>query len=131
MNKILVFVFLFTTFIAYTSWVYTNGTNRASTMTTQQQLGKKIWQDNNCQSCHQIFGLGGYLGPELTTGYGSASFGVDSAHYETYARTILQYGSIRMPNFHLTPQQINAIIDYLKYVDANAFSYRKNYKNEY
>ena len=125
MNKILVFVILFITFIAYTSWVYTNGTNRATTMTAEQQLGKKIWQDYNCQSCHQIFGLGGYLGPELTTVIS------DSTRGELYARTILQNGSIRMPDFHFNPQQINAIIGYLKYVDANAFSYKKNYKNDY
>lgn len=28
--------------------------------------GKKIYQKHNCQACHQIFGFGGFLGPDLT-----------------------------------------------------------------
>ena len=132
MTKLIVFVCLFITFIAYTSWVYTKGTNKASAMNVQQQLGKKIWQQYNCQSCHQIFGLGGYLGPELTTNFGAATMSVtDSSQYKTYAKIILQNGSIRMPKFNLSPAEIDAVLAYLKYVDDNAFSYKKNYKNEY
>ena len=29
-----------------------------------------------------------------------------------------------MPNFHFSKEQTEALVDYLKYVDANAFSYK-------
>ncbi|MCH7870146.1 MAG: c-type cytochrome, partial [Planctomycetes bacterium] len=28
--------------------------------------GLAIWRENNCQACHQIYGYGGFLGPDLT-----------------------------------------------------------------
>ena len=67
MKKIWIFLTLFFAFATYSSWIYTGATDYGTVMTTRQQLGKKIYQEYNCQSCHQIFGLGGYLGPELTT----------------------------------------------------------------
>ena len=121
MNKLLVFAVLFISYVSYSSWVYTKGTDRASEMTPNQQLGKQLYQEYNCQSCHQIFGLGGYLGPELTTVIS------DKTRGELYAKTILENGgAIRMPNFHFSPDKVSAIMDYLKYVDTNAFSYKKN-----
>lgn len=118
-NKLWIFALLFITYSFYSLWVYTNGTDRGSTMTAQQYQGKKIYQEFNCQSCHQIFGLGGYLGPELTTVISDKNRG------EAYARAFLQNGGTRMPNFKFTKDQTDALIDYLKYVDANAFTYKK------
>jgi len=122
MQKLLIFAILFITYITYSSWVYTRGTDRASIMSSHQELGKQIYQEYNCQSCHQLFGLGGYLGPELTTVISDKNRG------ELYARILLENGAIRMPNFHLSPKQVNALIDYLKYVDANAFTYKTDGK---
>jgi len=120
MNKLWVFAILFLTYLLYSSWVYTMGTNRASEMNVRQQYGKQLYQDYNCQSCHQLFGLGGFLGPELTTVISDKNRG------ELYAKVLLENGAIRMPNFHFTPVQVDAILDYLKYVDANAFTYKLN-----
>jgi nitric oxide reductase subunit C len=119
MNKLLFFALLFCSYAAYSAWVYTKGTDRASEMTPHQQAGKHIYQQYNCQSCHQIFGLGGYLGPELTTVIS------DKTRGELYAKTFIENGGgTYMPNFHLAPSQVDALVDYLKYVDANAFSYK-------
>jgi nitric oxide reductase subunit C len=118
MNKLVVFFILFFSYSSYSVWVYTKGTDRASLMTVHQQEGKQLWQQYNCQSCHQIFGLGGYLGPELTTVIS------DKKRGEAFAKTLLENGGSRMPNFHFKIEETESLIDYLKYVDTNAFSYK-------
>ena len=118
MFKIIVFVVLFITYVSYSSWVYTKATSAAGTMNVQEQSGKKLWQKLNCTSCHQIFGLGGYLGPELTTVISDPKRG------EVYARAFLQNGGTRMPNFHFKTEEIDELIAYLKYIDSNAFTYK-------
>ena len=118
MFKVIAFVVLFITYVSYSSWVYTGATSDAGTMNELEQSGKKLWQKHNCTSCHQIFGLGGYLGPELTTVISDPNKG------EAFARVFLQNGGTRMPNFHFNPEEINDLIAYLKYIDSNAFTYK-------
>ena len=53
----------------YTYFVYTQesvskyGNNTISSLACE---GKIVFQKYNCISCHQLYGLGGYLGPDLT-----------------------------------------------------------------
>jgi len=118
MNRVSVAVILFLLFVFYSSLVYTKGTESAILLPEKEATlaseGKQIFQEYNCISCHQVYGLGGYLGPELTTAYS------DKIRGEGYMRALLQSGGQRMPNFHFSPQQIDAIIAYLKYVDSTA-----------
>lgn len=37
-----------------------------SPMPEQAAAGKKVWQRNNCVSCHTLFGNGGYAADDLT-----------------------------------------------------------------
>ena len=120
MRKTGIFIILFISYITYTAWVYTDGTNTASTMSLQEQAGKTIYQKNNCTSCHQLFGMGGYLGPELTTVISDKNRG------PIYARTFLQYGGARMPNFHFSKEEVDDVIAFLQYVDNNASTYKNN-----
>lgn len=39
---------------------------RTAEVTDQVVRGKKMWQHRNCQDCHTLLGIGGYLAPELT-----------------------------------------------------------------
>ena len=32
------------------------------------RAGRALWHDHNCQTCHQIYGFGGFLGPDVTNG---------------------------------------------------------------
>ena len=89
-------------------------------MNLQAQSGKNIYQKHNCTSCHQLFGMGGYLGPELTTVISDKSRG------EVYARTFLQFGGSRMPNFHFSKEEVDDVIAFLQYVDAHATTYKKD-----
>lgn len=120
--KILIFLILFATYIIYSVIVYTRGTknNLTFSQTEMEQInrGKLLFQQYNCTSCHQLYGLGGYLGPELTTAYSDAHRG------ELYMKAFLKNGGIRMPNFHFREEDINALISFLKYVDETAITYK-------
>ena len=35
-------------------------------LTNAARQGRRIWHTHNCQSCHQLYGFGGFLGPDLT-----------------------------------------------------------------
>lgn len=88
-------------------------------MSNDAKEGKQIFQKYNCSACHQLYGLGGFLGPELTTVIS------DSTRGEIYAMAILRSGTSRMPQFHLKDKEIDQLISFLKYVDTTAISYKK------
>jgi nitric oxide reductase subunit C len=118
-SKRLIFFGLVFSFFIYSFTVYTSGTANdkgASLITEQSKKGKLLFQDYNCTSCHQIYGLGGYMGPDLTNVISAKGKG------PIYAKALLQGGSARMPNFHLSEDEMNAFIAYLTYVDKTGVS---------
>jgi nitric oxide reductase subunit C len=70
--------------------------------------GKRVWLRENCQSCHQIFGLGGYLGPDLTN--------VADRRGREYMAVVLREGRGEMPRLALADDDVERLIDYLEYV---------------
>jgi nitric oxide reductase subunit C len=118
-TKRIVIVTLLSSFFIYTAFVYTTGTNEdkgINSLTSDAVQGKHLFQKYNCISCHQIYGLGGYMGPDLTN--------VVSRNQENtnYIYAMLQGGTQRMPNFHLKSEEINSIIEYLNYIDKTGVS---------
>lgn len=86
--------------------------------------GKLLFQKNNCISCHQIFGLGGYMGPDLTNVISAPGKG------ELYAKSFIKNGTQRMPNFNFTDEEADALIAYLKQVDAAGISPVVDFKTD-
>ncbi len=84
-------------------------------MHNQALAGEKLWQDNNCTACHQLYGLGGYLGPDLTN--------VASVAYknETYLKAFLDGGIGAMPEFEFSAQEKDALIAFLRHVDSTGY----------
>lgn len=112
MKKGIVFLFLFSSFVVYTLFVYTKGTEANGIVMNDEAIrGKYLYQKHNCAACHQIYGLGGYLGPELTSMISSNENSV------LVATAQLKSGTQRMPYFHLNESEIREIIEYLKYID--------------
>lgn len=122
MVRVTIFMVLFFAYLIYSFIVYTKGTETHISYTEPEKKlideGKQIFQQYNCISCHQIYGLGGYLGPELTTAWS------DPRRGEAYMKAFLKYGGNRMPNYHFTENDIQAILSYLKYVDTTAVTYK-------
>lgn len=96
--------------------------------------GKMTVQGRNCMNCHTLLGNGAYFAPDLTKAWLDQGWGTEGVreemmfnflrHPETYARS---FGSGRkMPNLHLTDEEIRGIIAFLKWmssIDTNGFPY--------
>lgn len=123
-NYLLIFCTLFLLFISYSFFIYTSGTdvNVSVTMSNEATQGKFLWQKYNCVSCHQLYGLGGYIGPDLTNVISNKGKG------EPYTRAMLKYGTDVMPNFQMNEKEIDALIEFLKYSDKTGNFHERNTK---
>ncbi len=112
-------MFLFLLFVIYTGFVYTVGTKGPSIVMNADAIkGKLLYQKYNCTACHQLYGLGGYLGPELTTVISQKGKG------SLYADAIMKSGTERMPDFHLPDIERQQLIAFFTYVDSTAITYK-------
>ena len=82
--------------------------------------GQNLFQQHNCIACHQFYGLGGYMGPDLTN--------VTSKYSPAYARAFLVTGTPRMPNFNLAADEVDALVAYLEFVDSTGTYPPQNYE---
>ena len=120
-----IFVVLCVLFLAYSFSIYTaplrNATELQHAASTAGE-GRLVWQKYNCQSCHQLYGLGGYLGPDLTNLMSSP--GKDS----TYIHALLKSGNKQMPVFDLTDEELTRLLAFLRAADATGNGRPASYK---
>lgn len=108
-RKLLVFSLL-AAFAAQGALVYTDRTAAAHPpLNDLEMAGRAIYLTRNCASCHQIFGFGGFLGPDLT----NAAQRVPRARLEE----LLAKGSLQMPAFGLLSEDVDAVEAYLRAID--------------
>jgi nitric oxide reductase subunit C len=105
----LVVAYLLVSLIAYTD--YPRSLHEEPVVLNDlERQGLQIWRDNNCQACHQIYGFGGFLGPDLTN-----RVSADRPNEEF--RTLLREGVPPMPAFGFSDAQQDALLAYLRAVD--------------
>ena len=116
-----IFCGLFAAFAVYSSYVYTAGTETGhiAPMTDAERRGAEVFQQYNCVACHQFYGLGGYMGPDLTNVISNRGAG--------YARAFIMAGTAAMPNLGLATDEIDAVIAYLAFVDKTGRYPAENY----
>lgn len=115
-KNILVIAVLVSLFSIYNFFVYTSKNAQTPVkLNKEASLGLKIWQENNCWSCHQVYGLGGYLGPDLTNVYSHPDKGA------SYIKSFLSTGVLSMPKFEFTEEEKDALVAYLKHVDSTGY----------
>jgi nitric oxide reductase subunit C len=78
--------------------------------------GKWVWQKHNCNDCHTILGIGGYYAPDLTKV-------MSYRDNEWVARFLKDPEKVwpnprRMPNLHLTDEEITDLIAFLNWVNG-------------
>jgi len=118
-SKRIIFWTLIILFVIHSVFVFTYGTEKdkgKNFLTGEAKKGKLLFQKHNCIACHQFYGLGGYMGPDLTNVISAKGKGAD------YARAFISGGTQRMPNFHMTEEEVNNLISFLKYVNKTGIS---------
>ena len=111
--KIYLILLLLAGFLSYSVILYSYPPVKAS-FDAEADMGKMVWQKYNCSACHQFYGLGGYLGPDLTNVY--------SFRGEEFIKAMLTAGPGMMPEFRLTEAETEQLLAFLKSVDASGKS---------
>lgn len=94
-------------FAFQTALVYSD--ERGDPLDDVARRGRTLWHEHGCQVCHQLYGQGGFLGPDLTNAFGR----VDTLRF----RTLLTLGSGQMPAFQFTETQVTAMRAFLEALD--------------
>ncbi|WP_290627717.1 cytochrome c [Altibacter sp.] len=111
-----VIAMLLVLFSIYNYFIYSAESYTPSSALTSQAIeGQELWQENNCWSCHQLYGLGGYLGPDLTNVYSNIDKG------PLFIKAFLNSGVSSMPKFNFSEGEKDAIIEYLRIVDETGY----------
>jgi nitric oxide reductase subunit C len=77
--------------------------------------GKRAFERHNCNDCHTILGFGGYYAPDLTRAY--KRLGEDAVRLRLESPEKVFAGSYRkMPQQHLKPEEIERLVDFLRWV---------------
>ena len=105
---------LVTAFLSYSVFIYTHLPVENPVTTQKANDGKMVWQKYNCNACHQIYGLGGYLGPDLTNEY--------SVRGDAFIRAFVSSGTNIMPKFNVSDKEMESLSEFLKQVDLSGKS---------
>ncbi|MCJ7764399.1 MAG: cytochrome c [Thiovulaceae bacterium] len=87
-------------------------------LTESVVLGKKVWENNDCIGCHTILGEGAYYAPELGNAFKRLGASDEEA-FKGYlagwmaAQPLDTPDRRKMPQFHLTPAQVDNLADFL------------------
>lgn len=113
-TKWLVAAILTTAFLIYSIRLYSVLPSPGAHFDPRADRGKMVWQENNCTACHQLYGLGGYLGPDLTNEY--------SRRDTAFIRQFIRLGTPVMPGYDLTGQEFSDLLRFLAHVDTTGVS---------
>ena len=83
-------------------------------ITAEVTAGKHIWETRNCVGCHSLLGEGAYFAPELGNVY--VRRGGDFIKVWMKAMPTNVPGRRQMPQFHLTDEELDNLVAFLKYV---------------
>lgn len=108
--RIALMIGLVAAFAVQTYLVYSDPTGEKNPALSEQALaGREIWLSKNCQVCHQLYGFGGFLGPDLTNSAPRLE--------RNRLKELLTTGSKQMPAFHMTDTEIAQLYAFLSEID--------------
>ena len=116
----LFFILVFVGLVFHSERVIPERSNQAA-MTDAVVRGKHVWETNQCIGCHSLLGEGAYFAPELGNVYqrrgGDASGGLFIKAWIKSQPTGTP-GRRQMPNFNLTEQQLDDLVEFLKWTNG-------------
>ncbi|GAB4042592.1 MAG: nitric oxide reductase subunit NorC [Rubrivivax sp.] len=92
--------------------------SNAAEITPAVARGKHIWETRNCIGCHTLLGEGAYFAPELGNVYvrrGGDAGGEAFIKAWMKAMPTAVPGRRQMPQFHLDEQQLDDLVQFLKW----------------
>lgn len=100
--------------------VYTDSSHRERPvrLSETEKQGLTLWRKHNCHTCHQLYGFGGFLGPDLT------NLVTDETEASVY-EDILTLGKKQMPAFGFTQAEQKSILAFLKALNRTGQSQPK------
>lgn len=111
------FVLLFAGLVLHTEQRIPQRSNAAE-VTPAVARGKHVWETRNCIGCHTLLGEGAYFAPELGNVYlrrGGKDGGADFIKAWMKAQPTQAPGRRQMPQFHLSEQQLDDLVEFLKW----------------
>jgi len=85
--------------------------SNAAALTPAVERGKTVWETRNCIGCHTLLGEGAYFAPEL--GNVIPRRGAEFVKAWIKAQPTGVPGRRQMPQFHLTEQQLDDLVQFL------------------
>lgn len=87
--------------------------SNAQAITESVVRGKHIWETRNCIGCHTLLGEGAYFAPELGNVYTRRGGDFIKAWIKAMPTNV--EGRRQMPQFHLSEQQLDDLVEFLKW----------------
>ena len=111
------FSLLFIALVFNTTGHIPKRSNQAA-LTPAVERGKLLWETRNCIGCHTLLGEGAYFAPELGNVYvrrGGKDGGAEFIKAWMKAQPTQAPGRRQMPQFHLSEQQLDDLVEFLKW----------------
>ncbi len=106
------FVVLVLCFFGQTALVYADQRTGVR-LEEEARRGAQVFHEHNCQACHQIYGFGGFLGPDLTNA--ASRHGV--LGLRTRLEYVLTHGPGQMPVIDMSVTDVRALEAWLGELD--------------
>ena len=118
----LFFLLIFAALTAHSHWYIVTRSTDAAGLTDSVARGKRVWEKHACIDCHTILGEGAYFAPEL----GNVWIRYGGPEDPETARELLKAwmqaqpsgidGRRQMPQFNLSDQELDELVDFLAWV---------------
>jgi nitric oxide reductase subunit C len=117
-------IFFFVVFVGLTAqshWHIVSRSTDTATLNDGVVRGKHVWEKNACINCHSLLGEGAYFAPELGNVWKRYGGPKDPQTARETLKAWMQAqptgvaGRRQMPQFNLTDQELNDLVDFLEW----------------